>query len=129
MQINRRKLRLMTLMILMCVVSCSTGSSFGLLKRIDRLAFYETLYFVVNATTPPFDNVLVRYALAMATDRQAVAAAMREEKFKYFPGISLVPSYDDYTPLNELKVEVESNSSDTAQERKLDTFIEVAKCE
>jgi oligopeptide transport system substrate-binding protein len=73
-------------------------------RQSTKRPFFETMYFVVNTTSAPFDNVAVRYALAMATDRQAIVGAMREEKFRYFPGVGLVPPYGGYETISHLEV-------------------------
>jgi len=75
-------------------------------------SMYETFYFVVNTASPPLDNVLARYALTMATDRQAIVSAMREEGFKYLPSIGLAPPYEGYEPLKQLDVVVDGKTYD-----------------
>jgi ABC-type transport system substrate-binding protein len=79
-------------------------ASFARQQSPERSSFYETIYFVVNTTSPPFDNLAVRYALAMATDRQAITDTMREEQFRYFPGIGLMPPYGGYEMISHLEV-------------------------
>jgi len=88
------------------------AASFASQTRSESSSFFETIYFVVNTTSPPFDNVLVRYALAMATDRPAITNALREEKFMYYPGIGLVPAYAGYETIRRLDVVIDGKTYD-----------------
>ena len=75
-------------------------------------AFYETLYLVVNTTRAPLDDVRVRYALAMATDRRAIAAAMHEDGFEDISGTGLVPPYTGYRVLERLETPIKGRAVD-----------------
>jgi ABC-type transport system substrate-binding protein len=81
-------------------------------RQSAKRPFYETMYFIVNTTSPPFDSVVIRYSLAMATDRRAIAGAMREEGFRYFPGIGLVPPYGGYEIISHLEVAIDGKTYD-----------------
>lgn len=98
------KLAIISPVLLICAYLNNDPASFAKQQSSERSSFYETMYFVVNTTSPPFDNVAVRYALAMATDRQAITNTMREERFEYFPGIGLVPPYRGYEIMSHLEV-------------------------
>lgn len=101
---NNLRLAIISTALLIIAYLSNIPASFARQQSPERSSFYETMYFVVNTTSPPFDNVVVRYALAMATDREAIAGAMREERFRYFPGIGLVPPYGGYEIISHLEV-------------------------
>src|SRR5882724_98736 len=87
--------------LLTCIFLTGNYASSGVRPNSMAPSMYETFYFVVNTASPPLDNVLARYALTMATDRQAIVSAMREEGFKYLPSIGLAPPYEGYEPLKQ----------------------------
>ncbi|HZM85445.1 MAG TPA: ABC transporter substrate-binding protein [Blastocatellia bacterium] len=99
---NNLKLTIIAAVALFNLGLNNSYGSFPAQQKARRSSYYETIYFKINTTTSPFDNVAVRYALAMATDRRAIADAMREESFRYFPGVGLVPPYDGYETLSHL---------------------------
>jgi len=109
---TRFRFAIITILLMTLGAFSNRYDSFAIRQAPNQTSFYQTLYFAVNTTSPPFDNVLVRYALAMATDRQTIASGMRDEKFKYIAGIGLVPPYKDYETLNHLEVTIEGNPYD-----------------
>jgi oligopeptide transport system substrate-binding protein len=60
-----------------------------------------------NVTKSPFDNVLVRYAVNMVIDKQAIA---RVFGFGRAPARSFVPPLEGYEPPANLLIEVEGSS-------------------
>ncbi len=77
-----------------------------------RLVNYETLYLLVNVKQPPFDDVDVRYALAMATDREAITRLFRNDQQTYTAGRGFVPPYAGYAPVDRLMVTVAGEQLD-----------------
>jgi oligopeptide transport system substrate-binding protein len=55
----------------------------------------RSVWFSVNTTQPPLDNVLVRYALNMSIDRTAIARALGGERI---PARGYVPPIAGYSP-------------------------------
>jgi len=51
-----------------------------------------TIFFGINISKAPFDNVLVRKAFAAATDREAVASAAGNYYFEGQPATTIIPS-------------------------------------
>jgi ABC-type transport system substrate-binding protein len=55
------------------------------------------MFYGFNTTKPPFDNLLVRQAFALALDRQALAAVVNEwrgsEETIYFPATTMTPPH------------------------------------
>jgi oligopeptide transport system substrate-binding protein len=55
------------------------------------------MFYGFNTTKPPFDNLLVRRAFALALDRQALAAVVNEwrgsEETIYFPATTMTPPH------------------------------------
>jgi oligopeptide transport system substrate-binding protein len=70
---------------------------------------FGTFFPCFNTKRPPFDDVLVRYAFNMATDKQAIADVFG---FGRMPARSLIPVLDGYKPPESLLVEVQGNSYD-----------------
>lgn len=95
-----------TMMALAAAHCAKPPSQNGLSSEEPANTLYETLYFLVNVKQRPFDDVRVRYALAMATDREAISGAVRTERQDYVPARGLVPPYAGYEPLQHLEVAV-----------------------
>jgi ABC-type transport system substrate-binding protein len=92
------------------VLSCATPP-----QPVDDAAdsrLYETLYLLVNVKQSPFDDVRVRMALAMATDRNLVSRLRGDGDQQYIPARGLVPPYVGYVPLERLDVTVGARSYD-----------------
>jgi oligopeptide transport system substrate-binding protein len=65
---------------------------------------YRSLFYAFNTRRPPFDNVLVRYAFAMATDKRAIARFLDGGQT---PARSLVPPFGGYETIQTLPVEAD----------------------
>lgn len=79
-------------------------------KRDVRTArAFGTFFPCFNTKKPPFDNVLVRYAFNMATDKQAIA---RVFGFGRVPARTLVPPIAGYIPPENLLVRIDGRSYD-----------------
>jgi oligopeptide transport system substrate-binding protein len=65
-----------------------------------------------NTTKPPFDNVLLRYALNMAVNKQAIASVFG---FGRHPARTLVPSLPGYRSPESVHVRVNGRSYDVLQ--------------
>jgi oligopeptide transport system substrate-binding protein len=61
-------------------------------KDLHRLPMLQSLYYAINTKKPPFNNVLLRYALNMATDKNAIATALGGD----IPAIGYVPPIEGY---------------------------------
>lgn len=100
-------------MLALAAVHCATPPPQNGVSSQDPVnSLYETLYFLVNVKQRPFDDVRVRYALAMATDREAISGAVRTERQRYVPARGLVPPYKGYEPLQHLEVAVSDRKYD-----------------
>jgi oligopeptide transport system substrate-binding protein len=65
---------------------------------------FATRFPYINTRRPPFDNVLLRYALNMATDKKAVADFYGAD---YLPARSLIAPKPGYLQPDRLEVDVE----------------------
>ena len=103
------------LRILLCALVFAVGSvsmHAQITADSNRLVHYETLYLVVNVKRPPFDNVYLRYALAMATDRLALTKLLEKDGTHYVAGGGFVPPYAGYAPIEHLRVMVDGEELD-----------------
>jgi oligopeptide transport system substrate-binding protein len=73
---------------------------------------YETLYISINTKSYPLGNKLVRYALAMALDRESITNAIKDERFKFFPAIGLIPPFENYDILRSVQVLIDKKLYD-----------------
>jgi oligopeptide transport system substrate-binding protein len=73
-----------------------------------RPAFW-CMFYVINTTRPPFDNVLVRYALNLATDKTASARFLGAGQT---PASGLMPPLDGYANIEKLLVEIDGKPYD-----------------
>jgi len=73
-----------------------------------RPAFWS-MFYVVNTTVPPFDNLFVRYALNMATNKDAIVAFLGAGQTS---ARGLMPSLDGYPNIATLPVEIDGKSID-----------------
>jgi ABC-type transport system substrate-binding protein len=69
----------------------------------------RSLYYSINSTKPPLDNVLVRYALNMATDKQALVEFLGAGQI---PALNVVPPMDGYPSPKTLEVAVDGETYD-----------------
>ena len=67
------------------------------------------IFQVINTTKPPLDDVRVRYALNMGTDKRAIAAFMGVGRT---PARNLVPPIDGYDAPSSLPVTIDGVSCD-----------------
>jgi oligopeptide transport system substrate-binding protein len=65
---------------------------------------YASSFFVVNSTTTPLDDVRVRYALNMATDKRPLAAMNQAGSI---PAVGLIPPTDRYPGQQSLPVVID----------------------
>jgi oligopeptide transport system substrate-binding protein len=73
---------------------------------------FGTAFPCFNTTKPPFDNVLVRYALNMAVNKHAIADVFG---FGRQPARNLVPSLPGYRSPESVQVRVNGKSYDVLQ--------------
>jgi oligopeptide transport system substrate-binding protein len=71
-------------------------------------AFFH-IHPVFNTTRPPFNNVLVRYALNMATDKREIAGMFGEGRH---PARSFVPPFEGYEPPGSVIVTIGGTTYD-----------------
>jgi oligopeptide transport system substrate-binding protein len=71
-------------------------------------AFFH-IHPVFNTTKPPFNNVLLRYALNMATDKAEIARMFGEGRT---PGKTHVPPFPGYTSPSRLMIPIDGRSYD-----------------
>jgi oligopeptide transport system substrate-binding protein len=75
--------------------------------RAQRL--YASSFIAMNTSVPPFDDVRVRYALNMATNKQPVRDLLDAGNI---PASSVIPPGAGYRPVESLFVEVEGREYD-----------------
>ena len=63
---------------------------------------YRNMFYAFNTTRPPFDNVLVRYAFQMATDKHEI---IRFLDAKQTAARTLIPPFGGYTGVETLPVQ------------------------
>jgi ABC-type oligopeptide transport system substrate-binding subunit len=78
-------------------------------RDISTAKAFGTVFPCFNTKKPPFDNVLVRYAFNMATDKRAIADFFG---FGRVPARTLVPTLAGYKPPDGLLVRVDNRSYD-----------------
>ena len=76
-------------------------------RDLSTAKAFGTFFPCFNTKREPFDNVLVRYAFNMATDKRAIANFFG---FRRVPALSLVPPLADYQPPQDLVVRVDNSS-------------------
>ncbi len=64
----------------------------------DELVNFETLYLLFNVRKQPFDDVLVRYALTLATDRERISRLVSTDAQRALAARGLLPPYAGYLP-------------------------------
>ena len=97
---------------ILVVAVTSTSLHAQITADSERLVSYETLYLLVNVKQPPFDNVYLRYALAMATDRHAITRLLQPGERNYTATKGFVPPYAGYAPLERVVVTVDGEQID-----------------
>ena len=78
-------------------------------KDFHSTPAFGTVFPCISTRTAPFDNVLLRYALNMATDKTALANLYGSD---YLPARSLIAPMPEYTRPDNLHVEVDGRSYD-----------------
>ena len=63
---------------------------------------YRSLFYAFNTTKAPFDNVLVRYALQMATNKQEVVRFLDGGQT---PAQTVIPLFGQYQGVTTLPIE------------------------
>jgi oligopeptide transport system substrate-binding protein len=69
----------------------------------------ERFGYAINVREPPFDNVLLRYALNMATNKKDIVEALEGGQL---PSLGCVPPMKGYEPVASLPVDVNGTSFD-----------------
>jgi oligopeptide transport system substrate-binding protein len=69
----------------------------------------RSVWFSMNTTQPPLDNVLVRYGLNMAIDRPAIARALGAGRV---PALGYVPPFPGYDPPTTLPFTLDGQTCD-----------------
>ena len=72
-------------------------------KDFHPQPLYASSFIAMNTTAPPFDDVRVRYAFNMATDKQPVRELLDAGNM---PATSVIPPGASYQPARSLPVEV-----------------------
>ena len=72
-------------------------------KDFHASAGFWCMFYSLNTRVPPFDNILARYALNMATDKEAIARFLGAGRT---PASSLMPSFEGYPPVRSLPIEI-----------------------
>jgi oligopeptide transport system substrate-binding protein len=86
-----------------------------LARGLERYVDYQAtpacfvIWYGFNIRKPPFDNVLVRYALNMATDKAAIAGAFGGGRR---PGRTVIPAIEGYDAPQSLPVVVDGVTYD-----------------
>jgi ABC-type oligopeptide transport system substrate-binding subunit len=70
---------------------------------------FTSYYYTINTKKPPFDNVLLRYALNMATDKKAITDFLGAGQI---PALSIVPPIEGYETPKSLDVEIDGKKYD-----------------
>jgi oligopeptide transport system substrate-binding protein len=78
-------------------------------KDFGTASALRTFWFLLNVRTPPLDRLPVRYALNLATDKNAIARFLGGGQL---PANGIVPPMRGYLPLRELRVPVNGHEID-----------------
>jgi oligopeptide transport system substrate-binding protein len=81
----------------------------GRKKDFHTTPAFWCMFYAMNTRVPPFDNVLVRYALNMATNKRTIADFMGAGRL---PALSLMPACPGYPAIERLPVEIEGTTFD-----------------
>lgn len=81
-------------------------------RDFESAPAYWTMFYSINTTRPPFDNVLVRYAMNMAIDKRAIAHFLRAGQS---PAAGLLPPLTGYHQPIELPVKIGGATYDVLQ--------------
>ena len=73
-------------------------------KDFQAKPSYASAFFVINTGTPPLDDVRVRYALNMATDKRPLADLTQAGSI---PAVGLVPATGGYQALKSLPISID----------------------
>jgi ABC-type oligopeptide transport system substrate-binding subunit len=66
-----------------------------------------TYFYLINTKKPPFDNLLLRYALNMATDKEAITSFLAAGQT---PATTLVPPIEDYRSPEGFAISIDGKS-------------------
>jgi len=64
---------------------------------------YRNLFYAFNTTQPPFDNILLRYAFHMATDKQQITRFLAGGQT---PARTVIPPFGGYQGVESLPIDV-----------------------
>ena len=79
------------------------------MRDVRKCPNFGAHFPVMNTRKPPFNDVRVRYALNMATDKHAIAAFFGDGRT---PLKGVVPPLDGYEPAKSLPVVMDGTSYD-----------------
>ena len=79
------------------------------MRDFQRHAFYASSFIAFNTASPPFNDVRVRYAFNMATDKQRIAALYGAGNT---PARSVIPRSASYQPVEALQTDVDGINCD-----------------
>jgi oligopeptide transport system substrate-binding protein len=86
--------------------------SFQRKKDFHTVPAFWCMFYSINTKLEPFNNVLVRYALNMATDKRAIASFLNAGRN---PALSLMPPFHGYPAVKSLPVDIEGTAYDVLE--------------
>jgi ABC-type oligopeptide transport system substrate-binding subunit len=78
-------------------------------KDFHAAPAFSCMFYAINTRDGPFNDVLIRYALNMATDKRAIAEFVGAGRT---PALSVLPSFDGYPRNDALRVNIEGSECD-----------------
>jgi oligopeptide transport system substrate-binding protein len=72
-------------------------------KDFHATPAFSCMFYAINTKLAPFNNVVVRYALNMATDKRAIAGFLDAGRT---PALGIMPPFEGYPAVEALPVEI-----------------------